>query len=138
MRIFGTGFLAAALALAAAACGSSDSTPSSPTGGGGTGGGGSTTPPVATNTITITSSGASPRSITVAPGSRVTFVNNDTRPHDMQSDPHPEHTNCPAINEFLQPNQSSSTDNLNTVRTCGYHDHNDPTNQGLLGSIQIQ
>ena len=38
--------------------------------------------------------GVSPRDITVAVGSRVTFVNNDSMPHDMASDPHPEHTLC--------------------------------------------
>ncbi len=140
MRLFGSGILAMTLAVTAAACGGDDSSgPSGPSGGGGGGGGGGTTdPPVATTTITITSTGASPRSITVAPGTRVTFVNNDTRPHDMQSDPHPDHTDCPGINEFIQPGQSSMTDNLNTVRTCGFHDHNDPTNQGLLGTIRIQ
>lgn len=138
MKLFGSGVLAIALAVAAGACGGSDngSGPSGPSGGGG--GGGTTDPPVATSTITITSSGASPRSITVSPGTRVTFVNNDSRQHDMQSDPHPAHTDCPEINEFLQPGQTSTTDNLNTARTCGFHDHNDPTNQGLLGTIRIQ
>ena len=28
---------------------------------------------------------------------RLTFVNNDSTPHDMSSDPHPEHTGCPEI-----------------------------------------
>jgi plastocyanin len=73
-------------------------------------------------------------------GTRVTFVNNDSRPHDMASNPHPEHTDCPAINDvgFLQANQSRQTGNLVTVRTCGFHDHNEPTNTSLQGSIVIQ
>lgn len=82
----------------------------------------------------------SPKSITVSPGTRVTFVNNDTRAHDMSSDPHPEHTDCPAINQvgFLTAGQSRLTGNLNTVRTCGYHDHNLETNTNLQGTIIIR
>ena len=91
-------------------------------------------------TITITSSGVSPRSITVPVGSRVTFVNNDSRAHDMSSDPHPSHENCPPLNDvgFLQPGQSRATGNLTTARTCGFHDHNQPSETSLQGTITIQ
>jgi hypothetical protein len=70
----------------------------------------------------------------------VTFVNNDNRVHDMASDPHPEHTTCPAINDvgFLQPGQSRTTGNLNTPRSCGFHDHNQPSATSLQGTITIQ
>jgi plastocyanin len=128
--------LAAALAAAffAAGCGGSDSTgPSS--GGNNGGGGGSTT----TTTITLTSSGASPRDITVAVGSRVTFINNDSQPHDMDSNPHPEHTDCPALNVgFIAAGQQGVSQNLNTARTCGFHDHNQPSNTNFQGTIRIQ
>jgi plastocyanin len=118
------------IALAAVACGDDDSSPSSPT----------PTPSPGGATITITSSGASPRAITVSAGSRVTFVNNDSRAHDMASNPHPAHTDCPAMNDvgFLQPGQSRQTGNLNTPRTCGYHDHNLPADTSLQGTITIQ
>jgi len=131
-------FLLAATALAAmclvAACGGNDSTGPSNGGSGGGGGGGSTN----TTTITITSAGVSPRDITVSAGSRVTFVNNDSQPHDMASNPHPEHTDCPALVAFATPGQSATTLNLNTVRTCGFHDHNQPSNTNLQGIIRIQ
>lgn len=120
------------LALTAAACGGGSSpTPSSPTPAPGGSSGA---------TITITSSGVSPRTVTVSAGSRVTFVNNDSRPHDMASDPHPSHTDCPAVNDagFLQPGQSRQTGNLNTPRTCRYHDHNRESDTSLQGSITIQ
>lgn len=95
------------------ACGGSPSTPSS--GGGGT-------------TITITAAGVSPTQMTVPAGTRVLFVNNDSRPHNMTSDPHPDHMDCPDINNvgLLQPNQSHETGNLVAIRTCGFHDHDDP------------
>src|SRR6516225_839709 len=49
-------------------------------------------------TVTITSTGVSVTQLSVAQGSRVFFVNHDTKSHNMTSDPHPEHTDCPEIN----------------------------------------
>jgi plastocyanin len=93
-----------------------------------------------TTTITITAAGVSPKDIQVSPGARVTFVNNDTRAHQMASDPHPEHTDCSEINQvgLLTPGQSRQTGNLNAVRTCGFHDHDQPAVASLLGSIVIR
>jgi len=131
-----TSFAAVVFAAAclAAGCGGSSTGPSSG-GGGNTGGGGTTN----TTTITLTSSGASPRDITVAVGSRVTFVNSDSQPHDMDSNPHPEHTDCPALNVgFIAAGAQGITLNLTTARTCGFHDHNQPSNTAFQGVIRIQ
>jgi plastocyanin len=106
------------LGLAAAGCGSSSSSPS----------GGASDGPVA-QTFTITSAGVSPKTVTIATGSRVTFTNNDSKSHNMNSDPHPEHNSCPALNVgILSPGQSRSSQNLTSARTCGMHDHDDPDN----------
>lgn len=96
--------------------------------------------PVATTTITLTSAGATPRRIIVAPGSRVTFVNNDSRPHEMNSDPHPNHGDCPPIDDvgFIAAGQSKLTGNLTLTGTCGFHDHNQPTVTSLQGQIIVQ
>jgi len=125
-----------AIALGSACGGGYDPAPAPSTGGGGGGGGGSTTG----TTITITSSGVSPKTLTVARGTQVTFTNNDSVNHEMNSDPHPTHTDCPEINSvgFLAPGQSKMTANLNTVRTCGYHDHARNTDTSLQGTIVIQ
>jgi plastocyanin len=116
------------LATLCASCGGSSDSPSSPSGGSAEG-----------RTVTITAAGASPTSLTLAPGTRVLFVNNDTRPHNMTSDPHPEHDICPDINAvgLLAPGQSRETANLNAVRTCGFHDHDNPPPAGnrWTGSI---
>ena len=114
-------------ALIAVACGSSSVTSPSSS-------------PVAGTTITITSSGVSPKNLLVSPGAQVTFVNNDSRNHEMDSDPHPEHTDCPAINnvDLLAPGQSRQTGNLNVVRACGYHDHLNFENAALRGTITVQ
>jgi hypothetical protein len=39
---------------------------------------------------------------------------------------------------FIQPGQTLQTQNLTTATTCGYHDHNQPTNTSLQGTIRIQ
>ena len=140
--------LAAACAAAAlsgiAACGSSSSSPSStssssdpsPTSP-------NTTPSTAVRatTITITNSVASPKNIIVSRGAQVTFINNDNQPHNMTSDPHQDHTDCPEINSvgFLSQGQQRQTGNMVTNRTvCGFHDHDLPNVAGLQGSISIQ
>jgi hypothetical protein len=58
----------------------------------------------------------------------------------MESDPHPEHTGCPEINQvgFMTPGQTKLTGNLNTRRTCGFHDHDRDTDRNLQGSIVVQ
>ena len=97
-------------------------------------------PQVQTNTVTITSSGASPRNISIALGTRVMFVNNDSRSHNMTSDPHPDHNDCPDLNQvgFLAPGQSRESGNLVVARTCGFHDHDNPSQQNLIGQIVIK
>jgi plastocyanin len=117
-----------ALSAVVSACGGSSTAPSS-----------APVPPVVSNTITITSSGVSPKNVQIAVGSRVLFINNDSRSHNMQSDPHPEHTDCPELETvgFLSPGQSHETKNFVTARTCGFHDHDDFSQQNLQGSIVI-
>ena len=117
-----------AVTLLFAACGGSGSSPSAPT-------------PDNPNQMVISSSGAlTPSEITVPAGSRVLFINNHSRPHQMASDPHPEHDQCPEINQvgLLSPGQRRETGNLVTVRTCGVHDHDDPDNASLKGRIIIR
>jgi plastocyanin len=109
----------------AVACGKSKSEPS---------------PPVATTVITITASGVSPKNVTVPAGSQVTFTNNDSRTHDMQSDPHPEHDDCPELMQvgFLRVGESRTSGNLNVAQTCTYHDNMNEGTNSLRGSIVIQ
>lgn len=115
------------MCLALASCGGSS--PSSPA-----------PPPQTGPTITISSSGVvSPKELTVSPGARVWFMNNDSRRHDMASDPHPDHMDCPEINVgLLNTGQGRETRNLNEIRTCGFHDHDNPDNTDLQGRITIR
>ena len=92
-------------------------------------------------TITIGANGAvSPSQVTIAVGQSVTFVNSDSRSHDMESDPHPAHTDCPSIANvgLLQPGQSKSTFGFSNSGSCGFHDHNNSDSAGLKGRVVIQ
>jgi plastocyanin len=91
-------------------------------------------------TILIVSNAVCPQTLTVPRGSQVTFINNDNRVHEMNSDPHPDHTNCPELNQVghLEPGQSRQSGNLNVARSCGFHDHLNDQNRALQGTITIQ
>ena len=127
MTSFRTSLLIVAFAMTAAGCGSS---PSSPSGG---------NDGTVAATLTITAAGISPKTVTVPVGSRVTIVNNDTKQHNMNSDPHPEHTNCPALNlGVLTAGQSRTSQNLTSARVCGMHDHDDSDNALWKTTITVQ
>lgn len=119
------------------ACGDSDN---------GGGGGGSPTTPSGSGagpsgaTITVTATGVSPSSVSITAGQSVTFVNSDTRPHEIASDPHPAHTACPSINALgnLPAGQTRLTNSFAGTGTCSFHDHNDPDNNALKGTVTIR
>jgi plastocyanin len=120
----------AVVVVAAASCGGDDDdNPTAPTGSGNS-----------TATLTVAAGGViSPSTATINRGDRVTFVNNDTVQHTMSSDPHPVHTDCPALNVGTTgPGQSRVSGQLNTARSCGFHDHDNPDSPGLKGTIVIQ
>lgn len=81
--------------------------------------------PAGPPTVTITAAGMNPLEITIAVGQRVTFVNNDTRPHDLTGGKDPDHPECPEINAagFVTPGQARDTGVFTAARTCEYHDH---------------
>jgi plastocyanin len=125
-----------AIAALLSGCGGSTTSPSSVTvivrdGGTGTSGA----------TLTITATGISPKAVAVAVGQSVTVVNNDTRAHEIASDPHPQHGSCPSIEAglgTLAAGQTRVTHAFANTGTCGYHDHLDDSNGALRGTITIQ
>lgn len=129
-------------ALIAMAAGCGGSSPSGPSGGGTSVVVRSTGSVAAVGaTITIGANGAvSPSQVTVAVGQSVTIINNDSRSHDMESDPHPAHTACPSIANvgLLSGGQSKTTFGFANAGSCGYHDHNDSDNANLKGRITVQ
>ena len=131
--------VAASLIVAAAGCGG-DSPPSGPSGTttnsrstGSTGASGAT--------ITITASGVSPSQVSIAVGQSVTFVNNDSRQHQLASNPHPSHGSCPSIEAgvgAIAAGQTKLTEGFADAATCGFHDHLNPSESSLQGSIVIR
>lgn len=91
-------------------------------------------------TFTLSATGVSPASLTIALGDRVLFVNDDSRPHVIVSDPHPDESDCPAINQvgFLQPGQRRETGNFVQLDHCGFHDREAPASRAYAGAIVIE
>ena len=131
--------IALSVALAASfgvgGCGSGSSGPSTPSSPVPT----ATPPPGGAATVTISGGVVSPRQVEINVGQRVAFVNNDSAAHEIASNPHPIHTDCPPINEVggLAPGQARLTGAFTIARTCGYHDHGQPDNTNLQGTIII-
>jgi plastocyanin len=134
-RVLATEAIAVAALVMIAACGGgSPTSPSNP-------GPVSGSPGPSGATITIGANGAvSPSQVHITTGQGVTFINNDTRAHDMSSDPHPAHTDCPQMNAVssISPGQTKLTNAFPTARTCGFHDHLSPDIAALTGRIVIQ
>ena len=122
----------------AVACGGS-SNPGGPSGGGAVVGSTGSVGAIGA-TITIANGAVSPSSVTISVGQSVRFVNNDARSHEMSSDPHPSHTNCPSFGNVGQTaaNQTKDTFGFSAAGSCGFHDHADPDNNSLKGRITIQ
>jgi plastocyanin len=124
-------FVAFLTALTAGACGGGGgSSPAAP----------GTNPPSDNSlTVTISATGVSPRSLQVPMGGRVTFVNADSRTHQIMSDPNPLHNDCPSINAIatINPGQTRQTGSFDVKRTCGFHDHMNPGEVGLQGVLLV-
>lgn len=99
-------------------------------------------PPVSAGppTITITAAGMTPLELTINVGQRVTFVNTDSRPHDVVGGKDPNTPECPEIVQagFLAPGQRGETGVFTTARTCEYHDHTMLSVPAFQGRIFIR
>lgn len=102
-----------------------------------------TTPPSSTNTtpadqaaaaatITYSSSGFSPNSVTVKSGDSVLIKNTSSQAIQLDSDPHPIHTDDPELNVgVIEPGQSV-TIKVVAKGTHGYHNHLDSSQTGKI------
>ena len=80
-----------------------------------------------------------PTTLVIEAGERVVFVNADEVDHDMSSDKHPTHSDCPAINQagFLRPGESRESGNFVRAETCAFHDHLNPGQPSMRGMIVV-
>jgi plastocyanin len=86
--------------------------------------------------ISMTDTGFEPATVTVAPGTKVTFMNNGQAAHWPASGPHPTHTNLPGFDakKGLATGESYSF-TFDKVGTWGFHDHLNPQ---LFGSVVVK
>lgn len=143
-RLSNRGVILLLVSLTAGCAGAVGDTPAAPTptsttppagsGGGGTGGG------AASLTITVSSTGISPQELTIPVGSKVTFTNVDTRPHDFSGGPDPSRPECPEIDVagFVAAGQSRQTGTFTVARACQFHDHTFIGVPAFMGRIVIQ
>ena len=110
------------LLLLAASCGggSYSSSPTQPTGGG-------------QATVTLSSSGASTHSMTVGPGTLITFMNADTVSHQIAST-----SGCPELNgPMLAAGARFTATMAATPETCQFRDQLNPANASFDGTIVV-
>lgn len=87
------------------------------------------------NLVKITSSGFSMQSITVKEGESVTWENDDSENHTVNSAVHPTHQVYPPLNlGNIKPGEKKSL-TFPTAGTYKYHDHLNPS---LTGSVTVQ
>ncbi|MBI2020495.1 cupredoxin domain-containing protein [Candidatus Daviesbacteria bacterium] len=88
------------------------------------------------NLVTISSSGFSPKEITVKVGTVVTWVNEDSEDHTVNSAVHPTHQVYPPLNNVgtLKPGERKGF-MFDKVGTYNYHDHLNPS---LTGSVTVE
>jgi plastocyanin len=90
--------------------------------------------------ISITSSGVTPGGVMIAAGQSVTFVNNDSVPHNISSGPIPTYDECPSINRVgaLAPGQTMQTAALTGARSCSFIDLSRAGDSRWQGTITVQ
>ncbi|MGH9373144.1 MAG: cupredoxin domain-containing protein [Vicinamibacterales bacterium] len=100
----------------------------------------SSTPGPEGASISITSSGLTPNTVSIAAGQSVTFRNDDAIAHEIVSAPVPTYSDCPPVNRVgrLEPGQTMQTGALTGVRSCGFLDLLRTGDGRWQGAIVIQ
>lgn len=87
--------------------------------------------------IKVTSKGFEPQTITVKKGTTVNWINEDTKPHQIASDPHPTHANLPELNSGLPLGDDEVyTFTFDKTGEFTYHDHINPFK--FKGTVIVQ
>ncbi|MBI2609591.1 cupredoxin domain-containing protein [Candidatus Giovannonibacteria bacterium] len=87
-------------------------------------------------TVEMMSNGFSPSTVNITAGTKINFVNRDSKPHWPASGPHPAHT-CYAGFDALRgvnPGETYSF-TFNEKNSCGFHDH---LNTSIRGTVTVE
>jgi len=97
-----------------------------------------TTPGATSTTITLSSTGVSPKASSVSVGSTIKFLNDDSVPHQLASNPNPQQTDCPELNSpMLAPGDAFMATIASRNATCGFNDILNPTDSNFQGTITV-
>ncbi|MFA6042825.1 MAG: cupredoxin domain-containing protein [Patescibacteria group bacterium] len=85
-----------------------------------------------TKKVTITATGFSPASLTIAKGTAITWTNRSGSPAKVASNPHPTSTDLPGLVSAILADGETYSYTFTQVGTWGYHDHEHPTVKGSI------
>jgi hypothetical protein len=89
-------------------------------------------------TLTLSSTGVSPKDSSILGNASITIVNDDSVPHQLASNPNPQQMDCPEINSpTLLPGDQFIVDIANRNGTCGFFDSLNPTDSNFQGTIMV-
>lgn len=83
-------------------------------------------------TVRITADGFVPSTLSIQPGTEVTWINTDNDPHHIASNPHPVHDELPGLDSGTVGPESSYNFTFSEEGEFGYHDHLDPLTNGTV------
>lgn len=86
----------------------------------------------AQNTVTLTSNGFSPATLTIKTGETVTWLNKSGEAATVNSDPHPVHTDYAPLNLGNFPDGGTLTLTFDKPGSYGYHNHLNPSQRGTI------
>lgn len=86
----------------------------------------------ASDTIAYNGESFSPSQLTVKSGATVTIKNTSSRQLQMQSEPHPVHTDDPDLNVGTVAPGQSKTFTVAQKGASGYHNHLNPSERGTI------
>ena len=84
------------------------------------------------NVITIRGFAFNPPALTIKAGTTVTWVNEDSAPHIIASDPHPTHTDLPGLVSGELSGGQNYSFIFNETGTFTYHCHVHPSMKGTI------
>lgn len=93
---------------------------------------------VAESIVTLNSDGLNPQSIKVNKNSKVTWINQDQKPHQIASDPHPTNSQLPGLVSTTLTTGDSYSYVFTDSGTFTYHDHLDPLNSAFQGTVIVE
>ena len=82
--------------------------------------------------VVITSSGFVPATLSIAPNTKVVWTNSDTKPHQIQANPHPTGDSLNELKSEILANAQSYNYTFTQTGSYSYHDYLNPSTNGTI------